>query len=310
MVCNDGERRKLKKVLVFLLTLHPKHYVITNEFRTLCKFFDVERFLDETSNSLIGKGFIKDTEVYTERLLAELLYHFYEEISSEFTEFVMRFVINLAVFSNVNYDEKETENDIRCRLLKYGFTHDEVFGNNETISPTSEQIENSIPTMAVPEAPKNPLSNNIFIVHGHDTAMRDAVSIYIHKLGLTPIILSEEASGGSKTLIEKLEGYKDIGYAIVCLSPDDMGCEYLTKEEQMKGFDLMTRARQNVIFELGYFQGCLGRENVCPLNKQVQELPSDYTGVVWVNFDDNGAWKLKLVRELTKAGFSIDSKRV
>ena len=66
MARNDVERRKLKKVLVFLLTFHPERYVLTNEFRLLCKFFDEEKFLDKTSEGLISKGFLKNTEIYTE----------------------------------------------------------------------------------------------------------------------------------------------------------------------------------------------------------------------------------------------------
>jgi predicted nucleotide-binding protein len=147
-------------------------------------------------------------------------------------------------------------------------------------------------------------SNEIFIIHGHDHAIRDSVANYIHKLGLKPIILADEASGG-KTLIEKLEGWKKVKYAIVLLTPDDSsGC--YTEDKHL----LKTRARQNVIFELGLFIGWLGRENVCPISNGVDELPSDYMGVVYLPFDKEGAWKLSLIRELGKAGFKIEPSKI
>jgi predicted nucleotide-binding protein len=142
-------------------------------------------------------------------------------------------------------------------------------------------------------------TNKVFIVHGHHDPMREEVSNYVHKLGLDPIILADEASIG-KTLIEKLEGYNDVNYAIVLLTPDDLGGQ--NKNE------LKTRARQNVIFELGFFIGCLGRENVCPFKRSVEELPSDFIGVVFINFDKD--WKISLVRELQKSGFDINLNKI
>ncbi len=144
-----------------------------------------------------------------------------------------------------------------------------------------------------------PKTKKVFIVHGHDYPMRDAVSDYIRKLGLEPIILEDKPSG-NKTLIEKLEEWQDVDFAIVLLSPDDIGGK--NKNE------LKTRARQNVIFELGLFIGWLKRKNVCAISKSIEELPSDYLGPVFVNF--NKDWKLSLYRELRRAGFVIDSEKI
>jgi predicted nucleotide-binding protein len=68
----------------------------------------------------------------------------------------------------------------------------------------------------------------------------------------------------------------------------------------------MARARQNVILELGYFVGSLGRTRVVALRKGDLEFPSDYVGVVWTEFDDHGGWKVKLARELEAAKYRID----
>jgi predicted nucleotide-binding protein len=88
----------------------------------------------------------------------------------------------------------------------------------------------------------------------------------------------------------------------VLLTPDDVGGT---------GSDaLRPRARQNVVLELGYFLGHLGRQRVCALHKGLLELPSDVNGVVYVPLDDAGGWKLKLARELKDAGFSIDTNKL
>ena len=58
--------------------------------------------------------------------------------------------------------------------------------------------------------------------------------------------------------------------------------------------ELNPRARQNVVFELGYFMGKLGRERVCLLLKDQVELPSDIGGIVYIYMDPNSGWKAKL----------------
>jgi predicted nucleotide-binding protein len=141
-----------------------------------------------------------------------------------------------------------------------------------------------------------------FIVHGHDEAARESVARLLSELGIEPIILLEQPSGG-RTVIEKLEHYSDVGFAIVLLTPDDEGREL--------GADSMrARARQNVVMELGYFIGKLARLRVCPLYKGDLELPSDYHGVVYVQMDDGGGWKYKLANEMKLAGYDIDKNKI
>jgi predicted nucleotide-binding protein len=145
-----------------------------------------------------------------------------------------------------------------------------------------------------------PTSGKVFVVHGHDEGVREAVARFISSLGLTPIILHEQA-GQSKTVIEKLEHHGDVAYAIVLLTPDDVGG---TNRE-----DLRPRARQNVVLELGYFMGRLRRERVCAIHRGDIELPSDYMGVVYIPYDRGGGWRLHLAKELREAGFSIDMNK-
>ena len=56
--------------------------------------------------------------------------------------------------------------------------------------------------------------------------------------------------------------------------------------------------------------GVLGRERVCALHKGEVEIPSDFSGVLWIGMDAAGAWQLKLAREIKAAGFSIDLNRL
>lgn len=143
-----------------------------------------------------------------------------------------------------------------------------------------------------------PISKRIFIVHGHDAEARETVARFISSIGLEPVILHEQANRG-RTVIEKVEANSDVGFAIVLLTPDDYG-------RSKNNEKLEPRARQNVLLELGYFIAKLGRERVCALKRGEVDIPSDFAGVVWEAFDDNGAWKQSLGRELEAAGLTID----
>jgi predicted nucleotide-binding protein len=137
-------------------------------------------------------------------------------------------------------------------------------------------------------------------VHGHDDGAKQALARFLEQIGAAPIVLHEQPNGG-RTLIEKLEHFGEVSFALVLLTPDDVGS--LNAERPA----LRTRARQNVLLELGYFIGKLGRARVCALYKGIEELPSDIVGVVYVEMDDRGAWKMEIARELKAAGYSINA---
>ena len=140
-------------------------------------------------------------------------------------------------------------------------------------------------------------SRKIFLVHGHDQAVTSVVARFLEKLRLQAVILHEQPNEG-QTIIEKFERHADVGFAVVLLTPDDVG-------GSAPGSDLRPRARQNVILELGYFIGKLGRPRVCALYVAGVELPSDLHGLVWVPYD-SGSWQTKLASEMRATGISVD----
>jgi predicted nucleotide-binding protein len=143
-------------------------------------------------------------------------------------------------------------------------------------------------------------SRKIFVVHGHDNEAKESVARFLEKLGLEPIILHEQPSSG-RTIIEKFETYSgDIAFAVVLLTPDDLCVDGSSPDNPRP------RARQNVIMELGYFLGRLGRVRVCALYKGDVELPSDYQGVLYIDMDLAGAWKAKLAQEFVEAKLPIN----
>lgn len=145
----------------------------------------------------------------------------------------------------------------------------------------------------------------VFIVHGHDDVMKVSVARVIEKLGFEPIILHEKANMG-KTIIEKFETHSlDVLFAIILMSPDDMGCKADEFPDSAR-----SRARQNVILELGYFTGTLGRERVFVLAKDPDtlELPSDIFAVLYTPYRDG--WENKLVQEMKECGIDVDMNKL
>ena len=160
--------------------------------------------------------------------------------------------------------------------------------------------ESSRVTASQVKAQKN--TSKVFVIHGHDKSAQETIARFLEKLKLEPVILHEQPNEG-RTIIEKFEDYADVTFAIVLLTPDDMGAP---KE---KGRSLKPRARQNVVFEFGYFIGKLGRERVCALSKADVERPSDCDGILYVPLDNQDGWRIQLLRELKAAGFSVDANQ-
>ncbi len=131
-----------------------------------------------------------------------------------------------------------------------------------------------------PSAPQRPESRGpgrVFVVHGHDEQAKAETEALVGRLGLESVVLHRQANEG-KTLIEKIEAHSDVGYVLVLVTPDDFG-------RSVRDGDIRARARQNVVFEMGYFFGKLGRRNVMCLCRKDVELPSDIHGLVYETFE-------------------------
>jgi predicted nucleotide-binding protein len=143
----------------------------------------------------------------------------------------------------------------------------------------------------------------VFLVHGHDERVRETVARFLEKLDLECVILHEQPNKG-RTIIEKFEDYADVAFAVVLLTPDDRGGRASGPFESEK-----PRARQNVLLKLGFFLGALGRSRVCALYVEGVEIPSDYSGVLFLLLDGGGAWRIGLLRELIASGLQVDANR-
>ena len=142
-------------------------------------------------------------------------------------------------------------------------------------------------------------SNKVFIVHGTDPRRHEVRGV-LKDGGLEPILLEEQASQG-RTIIEQIEHHGDVGYVVVLMTEDDRGGR---KGDPYK--KQQPRSRQNVVLELGYFAGRLERKRVAALIEHGVERPSDWSGVVYIEFDGAGGWKGKLASELAAADLPVN----
>ncbi len=145
--------------------------------------------------------------------------------------------------------------------------------------------------------------SQVFIVHGHDEEAKTKTARFVEKLGFEAIILHEKASS-SKTIIEKIEEYSNVGFGIILYTPCDIGGKQIDEPE------LKSRARQNVVFEHGFLIGKIGRSNVCVLVKGDVEIPNDISGVVYVQMDNAEAWKYTIAKEMKAIGYTVDMNKI
>lgn len=187
------------------------------------------------------------------------------------------------------------------RVLKYkSYTDLLAEINTDSLNNLNKLNEKSISLLqSVEYRDNNRQKKKVFIVHGHDDSLKNEISAFLTNLELVPIILHEQANMG-KTIIEKLEYYTDVDYAIILYTPCDIG----GKKDEEQNF----RARQNVVFEHGFLMSKLGRNNISVIKKGNVELPNDITGTVYVDGKSN--WQSNLVKELKSAGFDIDVNNV
>ena len=141
--------------------------------------------------------------------------------------------------------------------------------------------------------------NAVFIVHGHDNALKSEVARLLEQQNIVPIILYEQTNQG-RVLLDKLEQeINRASFAVVLYTKDDMISSSNVS---------VWRARQNVVFEHGYLIAKLGRDKVCAIKDEGVELMSDISGVAYISRSDS--WQIKLLKELEAVGFSVDLNKV
>jgi len=146
------------------------------------------------------------------------------------------------------------------------------------------------------------VSRRVFIVHGRDNEAKIEVARFLNKIGLEEIILHERPNAGRHLLTKFQEEAHGASFAVVLITPDDDG--------GIVGGPQRKRARQNVIFELGFFIGKLGPSHVAALVKGDVETPSDFDGIGYIGLDTAGGWKGLLARELNQAKVPFDHAKV
>jgi predicted nucleotide-binding protein len=144
--------------------------------------------------------------------------------------------------------------------------------------------------------------SKVFVVHGHDNEVKNDVARFLERIGLEAIILHERPNLGRHLLTKFQEEAEGVGFAVVLITPDDEGA--------LAGEPLRKRARQNVVFELGFLIGKLGPAHVAALVKGEIERPSDFDGVGYIELDPAGGWKGLLARELRGARLPFDPMKV
>ena len=174
----------------------------------------------------------------------------------------------------------------------------------ELYDEPSEMLQAISGNEGVSAMPQSIYGTEVFIVHGHDDEAKETVARFVENFGIEATILHEQANKG-QTIPEKFEEHaSEAGFAIILLTPDDVGAS----KDKIK--NLKPRARQNVVLELGYFWGRLGRGRVCVLHKGGVELPSDMQGLLYVPMNSPDEWQLPLAREMKQAGLPIDLNKL
>lgn len=216
-------------------------------------------------------------------------------------------------FDNPNNEYCQQYEGSGMRLMFLGHV-DLIKNYKDELDKKINYIENLIEKIPLlpsieEEVPKKEImkdkSKNVFIVHGHDTFIRTQAELFVREIDFNPIVLFKQVNQGA-TIIEKIEREsKDIAFSIVLYTSCDLG-----NDKEKVSETLNPRARQNVVFEHGYMCALLGRQKVCALVEQGVEIPGDLSGVVYIEYDEKGAWKVSIAKEMQAAGLDVDLNKL
>ena len=252
-----------------------------SELREIILKFDVEQLVIDSDQALISQGICRAKAIFInfDYGMGEQLQALIDRLS--------------------NFDRSGDPDELKLHannILNFIIQKTEEIDIYEILNTENKQ-QNSLIGKESP-------SDKIFIVHGHNEAVKESVARFLEKIGLEAIILHEQPNKG-RTIIEKFEDYSDVPFAVVLLTADDRGGQFSELYEKQK-----PRARQNVIFELGYFIGKIGRNNVCAIYEESVEIPSDYQGILFIKMDKEGKWKYSLAKEIRAAGVQFNADNI
>ena len=142
------------------------------------------------------------------------------------------------------------------------------------------------------DAVQSALKQKVLIVSRSDEEARDTMEQFVSSQGLRSIIYQNQPQH-SQALVEVMDSYADVGYAIILLAPDDI---YTFQE-----------GHQGVTFEFGYLVGKLGRYRVAVLYNHREELAYEYDGITFIRIDPHGAWRYTLSQDMQRSGLTSDT---
>lgn len=180
----------------------------------------------------------------------------------------------------------------------------------QKVSPMTVSADTT-PTPATKPEPKPAAlgrkSTKVFLVHGRDDGAKETVARFLEQIGLEVVILHEQPNKGRTLMAKFMEEAKDgTAYAVVLMTPDDVGHAIApspTEDER--------RARQNVVFEFGFFVAHLGPERVCALLGEGVTKPSDIDGLAYVSYAASSRqWRMDLAKELRSANVQFNDAKV
>ena len=263
-----------------------------SDYEKLKKFYDeIDELIILVRTSLFPTKLTEGSKFITwEDRLTRFIIKKYGENSHENKKFKdIRFRPIFDFNGNIgDYEEAYRSGLKKAKAILEGYLED--LKEEESSINTKEEVSEK-------EINKN--YSKVFIVHGHNEELKLGVARIIERQGIEVIILHEQVNQGM-TIIEKIEENSDVNCAICLFTADDIGRAKNEKEEQ-------NRARQNVIFETGYFIGKLGRKNVIIIANNDIEIPSDLQGIVYTN-DNN--WEFDVLKGLKSIGYNIDMNKL
>ena len=145
------------------------------------------------------------------------------------------------------------------------------------------------------------LGRNVYVVHGRDCAFVEPVVAYLEAIGLHPILLVD-TSRSDRNLVERFENFASQAYAVVLLAAENDAAARAATDPGLRRL----RPDAQLIFQLGYLIGKLGRRYVSALHREDLELPAELSSVLAIPMDDIGIWKFGLLRDLVAAGFAVE----